>query len=93
MAIIERDGTYAEYVNALMNNTYEMDVMDYLVEGAMEYGFSNEITSEDYLEGELIHLGEICDGHIDNRDNMEFWADIQEKLREFDLKGVLKLLQ
>ena len=93
LAIIERDGTYAEYVNALMNNTYEMDVMDYLVEGAMEYGFSNEITSEDYLEGELIHLGEICDGHIDNRDNMEFWADIQEKLREFDLKGVLKLLQ
>lgn len=88
IAISDIDKPY-DYVNVRMNNTYERDVLDNLVDMAIDSEFVLA-ESKEFLDGEIIHFSLLCD---DRDEDVEFWAKLQEKINDFDLDGALELLQ
>ena len=89
IAISDRNGDAYDYVQVRANDTYEMDVLDNLVDMAINSEFVL-VESKDFLEGERIHFSQLCD---DRDEDVEFWAELQSKIDDFDLDGALELLQ
>ena len=88
IALSDRNGDAYDYVQ-VREKDYEMDVLDNLVDMAISSEFVL-VESKDFLEGEIIYFSQLCD---DRDKDVEFWAELQSRIEDFDLDGALELLQ
>jgi len=86
----------ARYNEELFNNSFESDVLDSLVEGAMDSEFK-VLTAQEYLSGDADNIANLCDeivcDPVRTDSEKELASEVAELLRDFDYAGALEVLQ
>lgn len=87
IAISDRVAPY-DYFNVRQDD-WEMRVLDFYVDSAMEDGFTL-IEPTDYLDSEICNLSGICEN---STEDVEFWTQVANKISDYDFDGALEMLQ